>query len=170
MIESDGSCWRDWYRQHSSRLLLYARQWLPEWADAEDAVQAGFVKFWRHKPNATESDVPLLYTTVRCAALDLLKRNARRVRREDQLALEADDAWWDTDSMARQESTGEIRRALERLPIAQREVIVLRVWAELSFAEIAATLDESINTITSRYRYALANLKKLITEKSHERI
>lgn len=40
-----GSDWQTWFDAHAPRLLLYARQWLPEQADAEDAVQAGFVKF-----------------------------------------------------------------------------------------------------------------------------
>ncbi|HEY2574240.1 MAG TPA: sigma-70 family RNA polymerase sigma factor [Verrucomicrobiaceae bacterium] len=162
--------WQRWYRQHAGRLLLFARQWLPGRADAEDVVQAGFVKFWRNKPDATDADTPLLYAAVRCAALDLLKRNARRVRREDQAALETDDVWWDADSIAGKEMAGDIQQALGRLPEAQREVIVLRVWAELSFAEIAAILGENVNTITSRYRYALAHLKKLVSEEHHERI
>lgn len=168
--ESEGGRWRDWYRCHAARLLLYARQWLPERADAEDAVQAGFVKFWRSKADASDADTPLLYAAVRCAALDLLKRNARRARREEQAALGADDVWWDSDTVAGREVAGEIRRAIERLPSGQREVLVLRVWAELSFAEIAAAVDANINTISARYRYALANLKKLITEQSHERV
>jgi hypothetical protein len=36
-------------------------QWLPERADAEDAVQIGFVKFWRNRPRPTAADVPLLF-------------------------------------------------------------------------------------------------------------
>lgn len=167
---SDGDGWQHWYRRHANRLLLFARQWLPGRADAEDAVQAGFVKFWRSKPGASEADTPLLYAAVRCAALDLLKRNARRLRREDQAALDAEDVWWDADSLAGRETAGEIRQAMTRLPEEQREVIVLRVWADLGFAEIAAALGENINTISSRYRYALANLKKLISEEHHERI
>jgi len=168
--ECDGSGWRGWYREHAARLLVYARQWLPERADAEDAVQAGFVKFWKNRPDASDADTPLLYSAVRCAALDLLKRNARRARREERAALEVDGVWWDADTLARQECAGDIRRAIERLPESQREVIVLRVWAELGFAEIAAALGDNINTISARYRYALANLKKIITEQSHERI
>lgn len=168
--ESDGGGWRGWYRRHGTRLLLYARQWLPGRADAEDAVQAGFVRFWRNKPDASDADTPLLYAAVRCAALDIVKRNARRTRREERAAIEADDVWWDADSIATRESAGDIQRALERLPVTQREVVVLRVWADLGFAEIAAALGENINTISARYRYALANLKKLITEECHERI
>lgn len=169
-FESDGSGWRRWYREHAARLLVYVRQWLPERADAEDAVQAGFVKFWKNRPHASDADTPLLYSAVRCAALDLLKRNARRTRREERAALEVDGVWWDADTLARRECAGEVRRAIERLPEAQREVIMLRVWAELGFAEIAAVLGGNINTISARYRYALANLKRIITEQRHERI
>ena len=167
---SNGTAWRAWYEVHAGRLLLYARQWLPERADAEDVVQAGFVKFWRHKPHPAQQDVPLLYATVRCAALDFLKSRSRRQKHLDTLAAGgAEDCWWDADSLVERERAGEMRAALEGLSTDQREVVVLRVWAGMTFAEIAATLDESINTITARYRYALANLKKLLPEDCHER-
>ena len=50
------------------------------------------------------ADTPLLYAAVRCAALDLLKRNARRARREERVALEADDSWWDADTLGSRET------------------------------------------------------------------
>jgi RNA polymerase sigma-70 factor (ECF subfamily) len=46
------------------------------------------------------------------------------------------------------------------LPHDQREVLVLKIWNELTFNEIAGALGISQNTAASRYRYALANLKK----------
>ena len=48
------------------------------------------------------------------------------------------------------------------LPLEQREVLVLRIWAELSFPEIAEILDVGVDTAASRHRYALAALRKLI--------
>ena len=51
----------------------------------------------------------------------------------------------------------------------QREVIVLHVWAEMTFAQIATAVGGNVNTIAGRYRYALANLRKLIAEECHER-
>jgi RNA polymerase sigma-70 factor (ECF subfamily) len=161
--------WRECYRAHAPKLLLYARQWLPCRADAEDAVQSGFVKFWRHKPVPLEPDIPLLYTAVRSAALDLIKRNQRRQIREDVVAVETGDVWWDADSLEERDRAEKLQAALDRLEPQQREVVVLRMWADLTFADIARTTGESINTITSRYRYALANLKKLMPEESHER-
>ena len=58
------------------------------------------------------------------------------------------------------------RSALHQLPESQREVLVLRIWGELSFAEIATALGDSINTVASRYRYALDGLRRIL--KPHE--
>ena len=49
---------------------------------------------------------------------------------------------------------------MERLPDEQREVVILKIWNELTFAEIATVLEISQNTAASRYRYALGALKK----------
>ena len=52
--------------------------------------------------------------------------------------------------------------AVENLPHDQREVLVMKIWNELTFAEIATALAISQNTAASRYRYALAALKKTL--------
>ena len=52
--------------------------------------------------------------------------------------------------------------AVERLPSEQREVVILKIWNELTFAEIASILEISQNTAASRYRYALGALKKTL--------
>ena len=62
----------------------------------------------------------------------------------------------------------ERRRAIEfalgGLPINQREVLVMRIWGELSFPQIAAVLQITDNTAKSRYRYALAKLSEQLAE------
>ena len=50
--------------------------------------------------------------------------------------------------------------ALRALPQEQREVIVLRVWGQMTFEEAAAALEIPANTAASRYRYALAKLRE----------
>jgi RNA polymerase sigma-70 factor (ECF subfamily) len=162
--------WRVWYDTHASRLVLYARQWLPERADAEDAVQAGFVKFWKNKTEPSEQDVPLLYSAVRCAALDMIKMRKRRAVREVVAMENTKDCWWDASTIEEKERAEMMQRALQALPAEQREVVTLRVWGEMTFAQIAETLGENMNTITARYRYALANLRKHLPEDCHERI
>lgn len=166
--EADRGGWQAWYDTHAAPLLLYVRQWLPCRADAEDAVQAGFVKFWRQQAEPQAAHLPLLYTAVRCAALDLLKTRARRTQRETLAQAPEDDAWWDTDTLAERERAVQMRQALEGLPPEQREVLILRIWGELPFQEIATALGAPLPTITARYRYALAHLKKLLPEDCHE--
>jgi RNA polymerase sigma-70 factor, ECF subfamily len=56
---------------------------------------------------------------------------------------------------------------MDRLPRDQREVLVMKIWNELTFAEIGETLGISQNTAASRYRYALASLKKVLQPHCH---
>lgn len=160
--------WQRWYEVHAARLLLYARQWLPERADAEDAVQAGFVKFWRSRAVPREGDLPLLFTAVRSAALDLAKARRRRSGREQRAADDALTAWWDGDTLAERERSEAVTRAIAALPLEQREAVVLRIWGGLTFAEAARALDENINTVATRYRSGLTKLRNLLPETCHE--
>jgi RNA polymerase sigma-70 factor (ECF subfamily) len=54
----------------------------------------------------------------------------------------------------------ELQSALRGLPDEQREVIVLHVWGELSFEEVAEALSIPANTAASRYRYGLSKLRE----------
>jgi RNA polymerase sigma factor (sigma-70 family) len=60
----------------------------------------------------------------------------------------------------------ELRRLIERLPIEQKEVLVMRQSFKMSFKEIAERTDVSINTSLGRMRYALINLRKMIERES----
>lgn len=68
--------------------------------------------------------------------------------------------------MQQRQSHETVRRLLDMLPEEQREVIILRHYGDLSFKEIAEITNSSINTCLGRMRYALINLRKLITENS----
>ncbi|MCC6290203.1 MAG: sigma-70 family RNA polymerase sigma factor [Chitinophagaceae bacterium] len=67
--------------------------------------------------------------------------------------------------MMQRQSHDRVREMLDRLPEDQREVIILRHYAELSFKEIATLTDCSINTALGRMRYGLINLRKMMQEK-----
>ncbi len=69
------------------------------------------------------------------------------------------------DGIERREVHQSVRKLVEDLPEEQREVIVLRVYADLSFKEISDLTGVSINTALGRMRYALINLRKLIVDK-----
>ncbi len=172
MLQTATEPWTHCYRQLAPRLLLFARQWMSSTTDAEDVVQAAFVKFWKRHPNAPPEHWPLIYAAVRSTALDHLRSADRRTRREahpDVPVLREDAPFFD-QPMEQREDAEIAEMALRELPIEQREVLVLRIWGELTFAEIAATLDESINTVAARHRYALAALRKKLKPHAHERI
>lgn len=57
-----------------------------------------------------------------------------------------------------------VRQLIEELPADQREVVILRHYADLSFKEISEITGVSINTSLGRMRYALINLRKLIQQ------
>ena len=66
--------------------------------------------------------------------------------------------------LMRGESHDKVRRMLDLLPEEQKEIIVLRHYANLSFKEIAEITNCSINTALGRMRYGLINLRKMMTE------
>lgn len=70
------------------------------------------------------------------------------------------------EKMMKRQSHDRVRQMLELLPEDQREVIVLRHYADLSFKEIAALTNCSINTALGRMRYGLINLRKIMTQKN----
>jgi RNA polymerase sigma-70 factor (ECF subfamily) len=151
--------WRSCFSELAPGLLLFARQWVRSAADAEDIVQEAFVKFWRR--NHDVGNRPLLYATVRSIALDFIRRDSRRAKREANAFAETEqttDPQFEFDN----ESQRALAAAMDCLPSDQREVLVMKIWNELTFAEIASALGISQNTAASRYRYALAGLKKTL--------
>jgi RNA polymerase sigma factor (sigma-70 family) len=67
--------------------------------------------------------------------------------------------------MMQSQSHDRVRRMIDMLPEDQREVIIMRHYADLSFKEIADLTKCSINTALGRMRYGLINLRKMMTEK-----
>ncbi len=151
--------WKNCFAELAPALLLFARRWTHSRADAEDVVQEAFVRFWRRQHSLENRG--LLYATVRSAALDRLRGEQRRSRREAVASL--DNAGHCEPVFAPgDEGQHLLAAAIGRLPNEQREVVVLKIWNELTFAEIAVVLEISPNTAASRYRYALTALKKVL--------
>ena len=151
--------WRNCFSEVAPGLLLFARQWVHSAADAEDIVQEAFVKFWRRNHNVANR--ALLYAAVRSIAFDLIRRDTRRARREATFFAESEPAT--EPSFELQDDTqSALAAAVDSLPRDQREVLILKIWNDLTFSEIAGTLGISQNTAASLYRYAMSNLKKAL--------
>src|SRR5438132_7542750 len=80
--------WKTCFSQLAPGLVLFARQWTRSAADAEDIVQETFVRFWRKQHDIANRG--LLYATVRSIALDFLRRDSRRARRESAAIADVD--------------------------------------------------------------------------------
>ena len=83
----------------------------------------------------------------------------RRKIREQKVSLDSPLSSSFERSLERDERNQALLRAVEGLPKEQGEVLTLKIWGELTFDEIGRTLDLSLNTVASRYRYALQKLK-----------
>src|SRR5438876_11487723 len=151
--------WKSCFSEVAPGLLLFARQWVQSAADAEDIVQEAFVKFWRR--NHKIENRALLYAAVRSLALDFIRRDSRRARREATVLAEAEPVV-EPHFKLEDDTQSALAAAVESLPRDQREVLVLKIWNNLTFSEIAGALGISQNTAASRYRYALTNLKKTL--------
>lgn len=161
--------WKSWLEAHGPKLLLCARQWTRSLADAEDVVQEAFVRYWRHQRHLPGDPQALLITSIRRAALDHARRQARRTVREEKAdgGLEDREGSFEPQPGEDADRRQEIETALERLPVVQREVLVLKIWNELTFEQIGETLEIPANTAASRYRYALAALRKELKPARH---
>lgn len=149
--------WPDWLSHHQAALLLLARQYLASREEAQDAVQDGFVRFWQARGTARDP-TGFLFTCIRSAALDLRRsRTARKIREH------AAEAPLFTGPPELDDRRKYLESALAELPEAQREVLVLKIWSALTFAQIAQTLAISPHTAASRYRYAIAQLQTILS-------
>ncbi len=146
-----------WLSEQAPRLILYARQWVSCHADAEDVFHTAFVRFWpqRHR---VRDPIPFLYTCVRRVALNWRRERGRREKRERAANPEPVFAT-DQDRLAKAETDEAIEEALLRLSAEQREVVVMRIWGELSFSQIGDVLSVSPSTADTRYRSGLKRLR-----------
>jgi RNA polymerase sigma factor (sigma-70 family) len=163
--------WQSWFRTHGSRLLLFARQQTRTSEDAEDVLQEAMVRLWKSgmidqaENGSPEPCLAGAFTQIRRAAVDQARRNIRRANRENR-AMELDgasDAVWFQDTIEQDERSQQIEAAIQTLPDYYKEVIILKIWGELTFDQIAETLDIPMNTAASRYRYALEKLRRTLT-------
>lgn len=141
------------YEKHGSALAAYVCCCGLDFAAAEDVVQQVFLKLLEGRSAPLDSPLAYLYRAVRNASFNL----RRDFRREVELA--GDEAWLVSGEGNRDEALA-VQAALRDLPDEQRETIFLKVWAGMTLQEIASVLEIPLNTVASRYRYALERLRE----------
>jgi RNA polymerase sigma-70 factor (ECF subfamily) len=146
------------YDVAAPRLLRYAETLTQNRADAEDAMQSALVKVARKPKQVANADKPWAYLVrvVRNEALRVIGRRKPIASLASLLQV-----WRPVDCpLEQQESREKVQQAVARLPAEQAEVVVLKIWEQFTFAEIAELIHESPNTAASRYRYALEKLSR----------
>lgn len=155
------------YDDYSRSLYRFALALTGSGDDAEDAVQEVFVRVARdtRRLRKVTSIKAYLYTSTRNAAYSILRSRRRRENAEAELCREL--------SLATEVAGGTpvdkeaLCRAFAQLPVEQREVLVLKVYEEMTFREIAETTRTSANTVASRYRYAVDKLRQALEVNEH---
>ncbi len=149
------------YRQHGASLLLFAVSICGERSRAQDAVQQVFLKLVETGSLRNVADAKAyLFASVRNAVLNDIKARLRNV------PIDCERIWFEPPSRD-YAAEQNLRHALRALPEDQREVIVLHIWGELTFSQIAEVLSISANTSASRYRYAIAKLREVMSVKEN---
>lgn len=150
--------WPGWLQANASRYLLFARSQTRGEADAHDLLQEALVEVWQRDPHRPP-DESHVFKTIRSRAIDLARRTDRRERRE-----QAAPDWWQMPDDPPDGDDAEIEHAVKALPAEFREVLVLKIWSQLTFRQIADTLGIPPGTAASRYRYALEHLRHTLKE------
>jgi RNA polymerase sigma-70 factor (ECF subfamily) len=147
------------YEKYESRLYGYLISMLgAEWA-AQDAMQEVFLGLVRNheRLGGIEKMENYLFTAARNAAYMVLRerRNAPGSLPENAPIVAPVDK-------GRREEAEELSAALLGLPVEQREVVVLKIYQDMTFEQIAAVTGESQNTVASRLRYAMEKLREIL--------
>jgi RNA polymerase sigma-70 factor (ECF subfamily) len=147
------------YREYGPALLLFAVAITGERSRAQDAVHQVFLKMIEGGKLVKALDKrAYLFRCVRNALLNEAKHQDRETTFDPELA-------WFTAPNRSPEEEVDLRRALCTLPDDQRQVVILHIWGDLTFLDIAHVLDISSNTVASRYRYALSKLREAMPVK-----
>lgn len=153
------------YRSERSRLFTYALSLLADESAAEDVVQDVFRKLCQSPPVARDLRA-FVYRSVRNRALDILRRRQRdRERACQNVSIYAMDEGAGWDGLLSEDEARRIDRALSTLRMEEREVIVLHIYSEMTFEEIAAAQEAPMGTVAGRYRRAIAKLRETLEGK-----
>jgi RNA polymerase sigma-70 factor, ECF subfamily len=153
------SAWEQWIAENAGRFLLFARQQTRSDEDAQDVLQEALIESWQRGGGRPES--ALVFATIRRRAIDMGRRHDRRARREEAAAPEQ-DVWFDS-AVHDRETAMLLEEAVRTLPKDLCDVITLKIWGDLTFAEVAETLRIPQGTAATRYRTALTQLRKSLS-------
>lgn len=163
-------------QRHQSRVFAYILMVVKDKQLADDIFQDTFIKVINTiRSGAYKEEGKFIQWVMRIAhnlIIDFFRKSKRiPVVENDNDDFDIFDTIRFTDPSIEEQIITEqiyddIRKLIELLPPEQKEVLIMRHYAEMSFKDIAEQTNVSINTALGRMRYALINMRKLIKEKN----
>lgn len=147
------------YNDYNQQLFTYTLSITHSPQMAEDAMQDAFCRLLSLK-SIPESLKLYTFRSVRNAAIDLIRKKSQTVdvNEIDLFATSLNPR----ESVEQEEFSHHAASALGQIAENERETIVLHLYSDLSFREIAELQDISINTIMSWYRRGIEKLRELL--------
>ena len=158
------------YDRYGEKLYQYLAIRLGSCQDAEDILQEAFYRFSRYSVRwkMVKNPKAFVFKVVRNEANRFLKRKIRQ-QKSIRMNPDSENAIASTIQGPDEKSEKLMARAMAQLPDDQREIIMLKLFQEMTFKEIARICGLSMNTAASRYRYGLAKLRLFLEEKDESR-
>lgn len=163
------SAFHELLNRHKSKVYTTAYLIVKDKYIAEDLLQEAFIKAIKRIKSGTYNEegkfAPWISRIVHNLAID----HFRKQKRYPTIVMEDGTPVFNTIEFTeesiesvqiRDETHAKLRELIQTLPEAQKEVLMMRHYADMSFQEIADTTGVSINTALGRMRYALINLRK----------
>jgi RNA polymerase sigma-70 factor (ECF subfamily) len=171
-IKGEQSCFEQLIHRHKNKVFAYISLYIRDQALAEDLFQDTFMKVIQSVKAGKYQDNGKFISWVMRIAHNLIIDHFRRIKQINTVSN--DDYESDLfnsrkfaestveDDIIRRQIQKDVRKMIALLPDDQREVVILRHYAGLSFKEIAEITEVSINTALGRMRYALINMRKIM--------
>ena len=155
-------------RRYASRLLTFIQRMIGNRHRSEELFQEVFLAVWqkRRQYKFPRSFKSWLYAI----AVNRCRATFRRATIPAIVSLSNEETSWDppapdpppSETVIATETVALVVKAVMRLPRRQREVVVLRVWEGLSYAEIAKVIHRSEATVRSHMHHALTGLREYL--------
>jgi len=170
-MKGDESALCELFTRHKQRIYSFIYSKVFDRDVSEDIFQDTFIKVIRTlKKGAYNEEGKFLPWVMRIAhnlVIDHFRKNNRMPKFENSgdfniFSVLSDSSLNAEKSMIKGQVENDVRRLIEELPDDQKEVLVMRMYKDMSFKEISEQTGVSINTALGRMRYALINLRKVI--------
>lgn len=163
--QSDAEAFAVLYDRYAARALGRARTLCDTTERAEEAVQDAFLSLWRTRASYEQGRggvQPWLFALLRNRSFDIYRRNRRadRLRASDAGLVGIATAGSVEDDAVRHSEGDRVRASLRKLPVGQREAVVLAYFGGLTQSEIAARLDLPLGTVKGRIRAGLRKARE----------